>query len=127
VADRVSVEIASAKQLSGRFDLIAFFDCLHDLGDPVGALQSAKQHLSDRGTILLVEPMAGDRVEDNLNPVGAAYYGFSTFALHAELAGTGDCARTGCAGRRGTDAGGRDEGGLDDGLICPIRVEVSQQ
>jgi SAM-dependent methyltransferase len=78
VADRVSFEIASAKQMSGTFDLIAFFDCLHDLGDPVGALRSAKQHLGDGGTILLVEPMAGDAVEDNLNPVGAAYYGFST-------------------------------------------------
>lgn len=78
VADRASFEPATAKEISGSFDLIAFFDCLHDLGDPVGALETAKQHLTDGGTVLLVEPMAGDRTEDNLNPVGAAYYGFST-------------------------------------------------
>jgi 2-polyprenyl-3-methyl-5-hydroxy-6-metoxy-1,4-benzoquinol methylase len=78
VADRVDFEIASAKQLTGEHDLIAFFDCLHDLGDPTGALQAAKAKLADGGTILLVEPMAGDSVDANLNPVGAAYYGFST-------------------------------------------------
>jgi SAM-dependent methyltransferase len=78
VADRVSFEQATAKQIKGDYELIAFFDCLHDLGDPTGALESAKKHLGDGGTILLVEPMAGDKTEDNLNPVGAAYYGFST-------------------------------------------------
>jgi 2-polyprenyl-3-methyl-5-hydroxy-6-metoxy-1,4-benzoquinol methylase len=78
VADRVSFEIAPASAITGEFDLIAFFDCLHDLGDPTGALSAAKAHLAPAGTILLVEPMAGDKVEDNLNPVGAAYYGFST-------------------------------------------------
>jgi 2-polyprenyl-3-methyl-5-hydroxy-6-metoxy-1,4-benzoquinol methylase len=78
VADRVNFEIAGAKQMTGEHDLIAFFDCLHDLGDPVGALTSAAAHLREGGTILLVEPMAGDAVEQNLNPVGAAYYGFST-------------------------------------------------
>lgn len=78
VADRVSFEQASAKDIDGSYELIAFFDCLHDLGDPVGALASARQHLADDGTVLIVEPMAGERVEDNLNPVGAAYYGLST-------------------------------------------------
>jgi len=78
VADRVSFEQATAKELGGSYDLIAFFDCLHDLGDPVGALNAARSHLDEGGTILLVEPMAGDDVADNLNPVGAAYYGFST-------------------------------------------------
>lgn len=78
VADRVRFEQATAKELSGSYDLVAYFDCLHDLGDPVGALRAAREHLADGGTVLLVEPMAGDRVEDNLNPVGAAYYGFST-------------------------------------------------
>jgi len=78
VADRVTFETAGAKDMTGRYDLIAFFDCLHDLGDPVGALTSAAAHLNEGGTILLVEPAAGDTVEDNLNPVGAAYYGFST-------------------------------------------------
>jgi 2-polyprenyl-3-methyl-5-hydroxy-6-metoxy-1,4-benzoquinol methylase len=79
VAERVSFEQATAKQINtGDYGLIAFFDCLHDLGDPVGALATAKQHLSEGGSILLVEPAAGDTVEANLNPVGAAYYGFST-------------------------------------------------
>jgi SAM-dependent methyltransferase len=78
VGDRVSFQQATAKAIEGSFDLIAFFDCLHDLGDPVGALKRSRDHLAEGGTILIVEPMAGDRVEDNLNPVGAAYYGFST-------------------------------------------------
>ncbi|MCW2573273.1 MAG: rebM 2, partial [Frankiales bacterium] len=78
VADRVSFEQGTAKQITGDYDLVAFFDCLHDLGDPVGALRTAREHLVPDGTVLLVEPMAGDAIEDNLNPVGAAYYGFST-------------------------------------------------
>jgi SAM-dependent methyltransferase len=78
VADRVRFERATAAGLTGSYDLITFFDCLHDLGDPVEALVSARAHLADGGTILLVEPMAGDQVADNLNPVGAAYYALST-------------------------------------------------
>jgi 2-polyprenyl-3-methyl-5-hydroxy-6-metoxy-1,4-benzoquinol methylase len=78
VADRVTFEVAPAKGITGQYDVIAFFDCLHDLGDPRGALEAAKAHLEPGGTILLVEPAAGDRIEDNLNPIGAAYYGFST-------------------------------------------------
>ena len=61
-----------------RPDLIAFFDCLHDMGDPVGAARHARQAIADDGTCLLVEPFAGDRVEDNLNPVGRVYYGASS-------------------------------------------------
>jgi len=60
------------------FDLIAFFDCLHDMGDPAGAAKHARQALKPDGTCLLVEPFAGDRVEDNLNPVGRVYYGASS-------------------------------------------------
>jgi 2-polyprenyl-3-methyl-5-hydroxy-6-metoxy-1,4-benzoquinol methylase len=78
VTDRVTFEVATAKELDGRYGLVAFFDCLHDLGDPVGALRAAAGHLDDDAAILLVEPNAGDTVADNLNPVGAAYYGFST-------------------------------------------------
>jgi 2-polyprenyl-3-methyl-5-hydroxy-6-metoxy-1,4-benzoquinol methylase len=78
VGDRTSFERATAKELTGSYGLIAFFDCLHDLGDPVGALRAAREHLDADGTVLLVEPNAGDTVGDNLNPVGAAYYGFST-------------------------------------------------
>jgi SAM-dependent methyltransferase len=78
VTDRVVFERATAKELSGSYGLAAFFDCLHDLGDPIGALRAVADHLDDDGAVLLVEPNAGDSVSDNLNPVGAAYYGFST-------------------------------------------------
>ena len=54
------------------------FDCLHDMGDPVGAARHVREVIADDGTWMIVEPVAGDHVEDNLNPVGRAYYGFST-------------------------------------------------
>jgi SAM-dependent methyltransferase len=79
VADRVRFEIASAKDYPhDGYDLITFFDCLHDMGDPVGAAVHARRALHDGGTVMLVEPYAGDRPEDNHNPVGRAFYGFST-------------------------------------------------
>lgn len=68
----------TAQDFAGRYDLVCLFDCLHDMGDPVGACGHIRGALEPGGTLLLVEPMAGDAVEDNLNPVGAAYYGFST-------------------------------------------------
>ena len=58
--------------------LVTTFDCLHDMGDPVGAARHVLNSLADDGTWLVVEPFAGDRVEDNLNPVGRVYYGAST-------------------------------------------------
>jgi SAM-dependent methyltransferase len=78
VADHITFERATAKELTGSYGLVTFFDCLHDLGDPVGALRSAREHLDDNGTVLVVEPMAQDSLEGNLNPVGAVYYGCST-------------------------------------------------
>jgi len=79
VADRVSFEVADATRYTGGgYDLIAFFDALHDLGDPVGAARHARAALAGGGSCMLVEPFAGDRIEDNLNPVGRMYYGFST-------------------------------------------------
>ena len=60
------------------YDLVTMFDCLHDMGDPVGAARHVRETLAPDGTWMIVEPNAGDRVEDNLNPVGRAYYGFST-------------------------------------------------
>jgi SAM-dependent methyltransferase len=79
VADRVSFEVAPATGFSGTgYDLVTMFDCLHDMGDPVGAARYVRQAIADDGTWMVVEPMAGDRVEDNLNPVGRTYYGFST-------------------------------------------------
>jgi SAM-dependent methyltransferase len=79
VGDRVRFEVAPAQGFSGEdYDLVTMFDCLHDMGDPVGAARHVRQALAEDGTWMVVEPMAGDHVEDNLNPVGRAYYGFST-------------------------------------------------
>jgi SAM-dependent methyltransferase len=79
VADRVRFEATPAAAYAGSgYDLVTMFDCLHDMGDPVGAAQHVRETIAPDGTWLIVEPAAGDRVEDNLNPVGRAYYGFST-------------------------------------------------
>jgi SAM-dependent methyltransferase len=79
VADRVRFEVATAKNFPGKdYDLICFMDCLHDLGDPLGAARHARQAVADRGSVLLVEPHAGDRVEQNFNPVGRIFYAAST-------------------------------------------------
>jgi len=80
VADRARFEVASAQTFSGTgYDLIATFDCLHDMGDPLGAARHTRQALERDGTWLIVEPLAGDTLADNLNPVGRIYYSFSTF------------------------------------------------
>jgi SAM-dependent methyltransferase len=79
LGERVTFEVAAADKFSGSgYDLVTTFDALHDMGDPVGAARHVREALAPDGTWLLVEPMAGDHVEDNLNPVGRAYYGFST-------------------------------------------------
>lgn len=79
LGDRIRFEVAKAKDFPGRgYDLVAFFDCLHDMGDPVGASAHVFQSLQPDGTWMIVEPFANDRVEDNLNPVGRVYYAAST-------------------------------------------------
>jgi hypothetical protein len=79
VADRIRFETAPAGAHPGRdYDLVTMFDCLHDMGDAVGAAHHVRDTLAPDGTWMIVEPAAGDRVEDNLNPVRRAYYGFST-------------------------------------------------
>jgi ubiquinone/menaquinone biosynthesis C-methylase UbiE len=79
VADRVHFEVSPASGYAGTgYDLVTMFDCLHDMGDPVGAARHVRSTLAEDGTWMIVEPNAGDRVEDNLNPVGRAYYAFST-------------------------------------------------
>ncbi len=79
VADRVTFEVAGAAELPGEgYDLVAFFDAFHDLGDPLAAARRAAQALAPGGTCMLVEPFAGDSVTDNLNPVGRYYYAIST-------------------------------------------------
>lgn len=78
VDDRVEFEVADARDYPEKgFDLICYFDCLHDMGDPAGAAEHAGRALKDDGTAMLVEPFANDRVEDNMNPVGRLYYSAS--------------------------------------------------
>ena len=79
VSDRARFEVASAQTFSGTgYDLVATFDCLHDMGDPVGAARHIRQALDADGTWLIVEPYASDRVAGNMNPVGRVYYNAST-------------------------------------------------
>lgn len=79
VEDNLRFEVATADGYEeGEFDLICFMDCLHDLGDPVGAARHARKALVSDGSLLLVEPAAGDDVNDNINPVSRLYYAAST-------------------------------------------------
>jgi SAM-dependent methyltransferase len=79
VADRVSFETATAQTFSGTgYDLVTTFDCLHDMGDPASAARHIREAIAPSGTWLIVEPMAADTIEGNLNPVGRVYYNFST-------------------------------------------------
>ena len=80
LADRVRFEVASAQDFPGAgYDLVCIFDALHDMGDPPGAARHIRQALADDGTWLLVEPMAGEQLTDNVNPVGRIFYAASTF------------------------------------------------
>ena len=79
VGNRVRFERASAKNYEGReYDLVTFFDCLHDMGDPVGAASHVRQTLKPDGHWMIVEPFANDQLEDNINPVGRVFYSAST-------------------------------------------------
>jgi SAM-dependent methyltransferase len=79
IADRVTFEVAKAKEYPGtNYDFVAVFDCLHDMGDPVGAATHVLKSLHKDGTWMIVEPFANDELKDNLNPVGRVYYSFST-------------------------------------------------
>jgi 2-polyprenyl-3-methyl-5-hydroxy-6-metoxy-1,4-benzoquinol methylase len=79
--DNVRFEVATAKDYGGRnYDLVCFMDCLHDLGDPLGALVHARDALKPDGKVMLVEPFAGDAVEENLNPLGRLFYAASAMA-----------------------------------------------
>jgi 2-polyprenyl-3-methyl-5-hydroxy-6-metoxy-1,4-benzoquinol methylase len=74
----VRFEVSLAKELPGHYDLVTIFDCLHDMGDPVGAMKHIRELLDENGACMIVEPMAGDRLADNLNPVSRMYYSAST-------------------------------------------------
>jgi SAM-dependent methyltransferase len=79
VSANARFEVATAKDYPGEgFDLVTFFDCLHDMGDPAGAAAHVRQSLKKDGTWMVIEPMAGDRLEDNLNPIGRLFYAGST-------------------------------------------------
>jgi SAM-dependent methyltransferase len=79
VSDRVEFNVARAKEFPGKeYDLVTVFDCLHDMGDPVGAARHVREALAPDGTWMIVEPFAHDELKDNLNPVGRVYYSFST-------------------------------------------------
>ncbi len=79
VSDRVRFEVASAQTFPGKnYDFIACFDCVHDMGDPVGAATHMRESLAPDGTFMMVEPFANDALEDNLNPVGRVFYAAST-------------------------------------------------
>lgn len=79
VSDRVTFEVGDARSFPGEdFDMVCFFDCLHDMGDPVGAIRRAAEVLAQGGSALIVEPMAGNTVEENFNPIGRTFAAAST-------------------------------------------------
>lgn len=93
VADRVSFEVADACDFPNEnYGLIAFFDCLHDMVNPAGAARCAYQTLSDDGSVLIVEPMAGNTVEENFNPVGRTFSAASTLCCTANSMARGGAA-----------------------------------
>jgi SAM-dependent methyltransferase len=91
LGNRIKFEIALSTDFPGKdYDLVTFFDCLHDMGDPVGAMVHTKQSLKKDGTLLLVEPFANDKLEDNMNPLGRIFYAASTMVcVPASLAHNG--------------------------------------
>ena len=79
LGDRVTFEVHNGKSYPAKnYDLICFFDCLHDMGDPVGAMKHVRETIADDGTCMLVEPFANDRLQDNFNPIGRIFYAAST-------------------------------------------------
>ena len=78
--NRIDYQAVDAKSYEGEYDFIAFFDCLHDMGDPLGALKHAFQHMKIGGSIILIEPCACDELHENFNTIGQMYYSFSTMA-----------------------------------------------
>jgi len=79
VSDRIKFDVAKSKDYPGRdYDLVTFFDCLHDMGDPVGAAAHVRDTLAPDGSWMIVEPFAGDTVEENMNPLGRIFYSVST-------------------------------------------------
>ena len=90
VADRLTFEVATGTDYPGSgYDLVAFFDCLHDMGDPAESVRHTREALAPDGTVMLVEPAAGAHVEDNFNPVGQFYSGASVLVCTPNALATG--------------------------------------
>jgi len=85
----VSFKVSSAQEFEGTYDFITFFDCLHDMGDPIGGLKHCREHLCDDGVIMAIEPMGGRTTEENFNPVGRIYSGASVFVCTPNAVATG--------------------------------------
>ena len=112
--DQITFEVASAKSYpaNGGYDLVAFFDCLHDMGDPVGAAKHVRSTLKPDGAWMIVEPFAHDLPHENHNPIGRIYYFGFDDDLHAGFPGAGSGGRLGCPGRRGANWQGSSRGRL---------------
>jgi SAM-dependent methyltransferase len=98
VGDRVRFEVAGAADFGGegdRFDLVCVFDALHDMGDPVGAATHIRSRLASDGTFLVVEPMSGERLEDNVNPIGRLFYSAGLFICLAHAKSQGGAQQLG--------------------------------
>ena len=93
--DNLTFEVSTAKEAPGKFDLVTIFDCLHDMGDPVGGMRHIRNSLNDGGACMIVEPMSGDSIAENLNPVSRLYYSASTMV----------CIPTSLAQEKGTALG----------------------
>lgn len=106
IAHQLSFAVATAADFPGpQYDLITFFDCLHDMGDPTTALRHSLEQLAPNGTVMIVEPFAGDAVEDNMNPLGRLFYSVSTLVCTpASLSESGRTALGAQAGYRRTAA-----------------------
>ena len=100
--NNLSFDVSLAKDVPGQFDLVTIFDCLHDMGDPVGAMQHIRESLAPGGACMIVEPMAGDSLADNLNPVSRLYYNASTMVCVPNLTRARRGHSVGCAGGRKT-------------------------
>jgi ubiquinone/menaquinone biosynthesis C-methylase UbiE len=103
--DRITFEVASSTDFPNNkgegYDLVAFFDCLHDMGDPSGAASYVLQTLKPEGTWMIVEPFANDKLEDNLNPIGRVFYAASSLVcVPASLAHNGPALGTQAGERR---------------------------
>jgi SAM-dependent methyltransferase len=91
VDGRVTFTVASAQEFPGKdYDMVAFFDCLHDMGDPVGALRHTAEVLAPEGAVLIVEPMAGETIEEDINPVSRLYSAGSVFVCTPNAIASGD-------------------------------------